>query len=247
MSRKIPTVSFFSFLGKSQKILKNPLPFHRENFTKYGDSFRLSLGLGKSIVFTRDAGLTKHMLQTQQKKYYKSPVQTDDLGRYLGKGLLTSNGEFWLKQRRLIQPSFYKKKLETIKTIIIDTINVELKKIEIDKTIDIFPLMNDLAFKVVGKSLFSYSKEVRQPFKKWWFLLSGAIKKTKNLSNEAREIIRTLIEERKKSNTNHNDLLDILLSTEYEDGSKMDIEQLIDEILILFVAGHETTNTKCSF
>ena len=195
-------------------------------------------------------------------------MQTDDLGRYLGKGLLTSNGDFWLKQRRLIQPSFYKKKLETIKNIIVDTIKVELQRIETDARIDIFDVMNDLAFKVVGKSLFSYSnnekvinrlqhiteqiqldliKEVRQPYKKWWLHLNGTIKKTTALSNEARDIIRTFIEERKHSNTNYNDLLDILLATEYEDGSKMDIEQLIDEILILFVAGHETTSNALTF
>lgn len=268
MSHKIPVVSFFSFLAKSQKVLKNPLPFHKENFIKHGDTFSLSLGFGKNIIFTRDAGLTKHMLQTQHKKYYKSPVQTDDLGRYIGKGLLTSNGTFWLKQRRLIQPSFYKKKLEAIKTIITKTITIELNKIETDKTVDIFPLMNDLAFKVVGKSLFSYSnneevinklqhitekiqldliKEVRQPYKKWWFLLNGTIKKTTAVSIEARGIIKTLIEERKNSNVNHNDLLDILLNTEYDDGSMMDIEQLVDEILILFIAGHETTSNALTF
>ncbi len=268
MSRKIPIVSFFSFVSKSRRILENPLPFHRENFTKHGSIFKLSLGFGKHIIFTRDAGLTKHMLQTQHKKYHKSPIQTDDLGRYLGKGLLTSNGAFWLKQRRLIQPTFYKKKLETIKNVIVETVKLELKKIETNKTVDIFPLMNDLAFKVVGKSLFSYSnnesvinrlqhitetiqqdlvKEVRQPFKKWWFILNGEIKKTTALSNEARANIKSLIEERKNSGKTYNDLLDILLSTEYEDGSKMDIEQLIDEILILFVAGHETTSNALTF
>jgi len=44
MPHKIPTVSFFSFLGKSKKILENPLPFHKENFAKYGATFSLSLG-----------------------------------------------------------------------------------------------------------------------------------------------------------------------------------------------------------
>ena len=208
------------------------------------------------------------MLQTQHKKYHKSPIQTDDLGRYLGKGLLTSNGEYWLQQRRLIQPSFYKKNLEHIKTIITETIQQELQRIETNKTVDIFPIMNDLAFKVVGKSLFGYGndetvinrlqhitetiqqdlvKEVRQPFKKWWFMLNGDIKKTTVLSEEARNIVQTFIEERKNSNKNHNDLLDILLHTEYEDGSKMNMEQLIDEIIILFIAGHETTSNALTF
>lgn len=268
MYKKIPSVSFFSFIRQSNSIVKNPLPFHRKNFNELGSVFKLTIGIGKSLIFTRDEGLTRHMLQLEHKKYYKSPVQTDELGRYLGKGLLTSNGAHWLKQRRLIQPSFYKKKLENIKNIIVKTIDEELLHIEEDTKFDVFPLMSDLAFKVVGKSLFSYSnknavisrlqyitekiqqdliEEVRQPFKKWWFVLTGKIAKTKALSVEARNIIQNLIEERKKANKSEGDLLDILLDAEYEDGFKMPMEQLIDEILILFVAGHETTSNALVF
>ena len=57
-------------------------------------------------------------------------MQTDNLGHYIGHGLLNSNGEYWLKQRRLIQPAFYKKKLEGVKNIILEVISEELKAIK---------------------------------------------------------------------------------------------------------------------
>ncbi|MBQ4818691.1 cytochrome P450 [Aquimarina sp. MMG016] len=265
----LPTVSFFKVLKNAKRILKNPLPFHHKNFEKHGDCFRVKLGFGSnSVIFTRDAGLAKHMLQKQHRKYYKSKLQTEDLARYIGEGLLTANGEKWLRQRRLIQPAFHKKKLELLVTTMKEVIDLELQKITSGQTIDVFPIMNDLAFKVVARSLFSYTgedkvisrlqyitesaqktliKEIRQPYKRWWFYLSGKMRSTLQLTQEAREILNGIIEERKNSSIHYDDLLDMLLNSKYEDGSAMDNEQLIDEILILFTAGHETTSNALTF
>lgn len=264
----IPKVSFFEVLKNAKNILSNPLPFHHKNFEKHGDVFEVNLGFGNSVIFTRDAGFAKHMLQNQHRKYHKSPLQSKELARYIGNGLLTSNGDHWLRQRRLIQPAFYKKKIDIIANTIRETICEELSRIESNVSADIYPLMNDLAFKVVAKSLFSYTdtgntmarlqhitetaqksliREIRQPYKRWWFHLSGQIKSTLKLTQEARDILDNIIEERRKSKDTYDDLLDMLLNSKYEDGSSMDNERLIDEILILFVAGHETTSNALSF
>ncbi|GAA4276933.1 cytochrome P450 [Aquimarina mytili] len=268
MGNTIPVVSFLTVLKNASRILKNPLPFHHENFEKHGNIFRVQLGFGHSVLFTRDAGLARHTLQKQHRNYYKSPLQSKDLAKYIGEGLLTANGEKWLKQRRLIQPAFHKKKLEEIIGTIQSVIREELSRILPDKTIEVFPLMSDLAFKVVAKSLFSYIdtgntisrlqyitqaaqktliKEIRQPYKRWWFYLSGKTRNTLKLTQEARDILNSIIEERKNSDSSYNDLLDMLLESRYDDGSAMDNEQLIDEILILFTAGHETTSNALTF
>ncbi len=264
----IPSVSFFEVLRNASRILKNPLPFHHKNFEKHGDIFRVNLGFGKSVIFTRDAGLAKYTLQKNHRNYRKSELQTRDLAKYIGEGLLTADGEKWLEQRRLIQPAFHKKKLEEIIVTIKSVVVAELSKIKPDKTFNIYPFMSDLAFQVVAKSLFSYTdtkniisrlqyitetaqksliKEIRQPYKRWWFHLSGKIKGTLRLTQEARDILNGIIEERKNSKEKYNDLLDMLLEARYEDGSAMDNEQLIDEILILFTAGHETTSNALTF
>lgn len=264
----IPYISFVNILKNAKQILSNPLPFHKKNFKKYGDTFGAKLGFGKSIIFTRDAGLITHILKTNHRNYHKSPIQSKQLAKYIGNGLLTSNGDYWLQQRRLIQPAFYKKKLEGVREIINTVVKEEIDTIPLNKTIDIRPIMSNLAFKVVGKSLFNYSedelsierlqkiteevqvaviKEIRQTYKYWWFVLNGHIAKTKKLAEESRSILRSLIEKRKLSTENHDDLLDLLLNSKYEDGSSMTMDQLIDEILILFVAGHETTANALSF
>jgi cytochrome P450 len=268
LPKSIPEVSFFRFLNHANNILKNPLPFHASNFKKLGDIFRLNIGLGKSVLFCRDAGLLQHALQRNQKNYAKSYIQTKDLAKYVGKGLLTAEGEHWQRQRKLIQPAFHKSQLVLLLDTIQQTIFEELKNIKTEKPVDIFPVFNDLAFQTVVKSIFNIAisdadiaslqhtteatqkmlvQELRQPFLVWWFNLSGKTKKHLDLTQNSRTILRRLVEERKKSSTKHDDLLDMLLSATYEDGTSMEENQLVDEILILFAAGHETTSNALTF
>ncbi len=267
-NKKIPSVSAFRFLVHSTQILKNPLPFHHKNFETKGDTFRLKLGFGKSVIFSRDAGFAQYALQKNQKNFTKSPIQTRDLSKYVGFGLLTSEGELWQKQRKLIQPAFHKKQLINLLDTIDAAIKTELAKIETNKPIDIFPIFNDLAFQTVVKSLFSSAvdqreinklqqitesaqqmlvKELRQPYLGWWFKLSGKINKHISETDEARAILKRLVNERRSSGKREDDLLDMLLEARYEDGNAMEEGQLIDEILILFTAGHETTSNALTF
>lgn len=266
--KQFPEVSLPKFLKHSLTILRNPLPFHKANFLLHGDSFRLKIGFGKSVIFTRDADFLSYVLQKNQKNYSKSPIQTRDLAKYIGKGLLTAEGEKWQRQRKLIQPAFHKSQLVLLLDTIYAIIQKELDKIVVDKPIDIFPIFNDLAFQTVVKSLFSSEikdeeikklqhtteitqqmlvKELRQPYLGWWFKLSGKIKFHIDLINESRAILKRLVNQRKQNSSKQNDLLDMLLDARYEDGSSMDEEQLLDEILILFAAGHETTSNALTF
>ena len=228
----------------------------------------MNIGFRNSVIFSRNAGLLEYVLQKNQKNYAKSPIQTEDLAKYVGQGLLTSGGEHWRKQRKLIQPAFHKKQLSKLLETIKKAILTEFEKIETGKEIDVFPIFNDLAFQVVVKSLFSSAatreeinrlqfitesaqkmlvRELRQPYLGWWFRASGKIDKYLQLTDESREILRKIVKKRRDSEKEFGDLLDMLLMAQYEDGAFMDDEQLIDEILILFVAGHETTSNALSF
>ena len=264
----LPTISLYQVFRNRKRILKNPLPFHNENFKKFGDSFRVKVGMGKSVVFTRNPGLIKHLLQKQHKSYHKSPLQTVDLAKYIGHGILTSNGEHWLTHRRMVQPAFHRRKLVGLTSAMEGAIKGELIKIKGNSILDVFPLMGDLAFQVVAKSLFSRNdiqedmatlkqitnsnqemliREMRQPYLKWWFRLSGQIAKHIGQSQEARALLNKIIEDRVTSGEGKDDLLDMLLSARYEDGTPMSRKQLIDEVLILFTAGYETTANALSF
>ncbi len=249
-------------------IAKNPIQFHHKWFNEKGDTFSIKSPFYGHIILTRDAVLTRHILQKNHKIYHKSKIQTTHLSKYVGYGLLTSSGDYWLKQRRLIQPAFHKDKIQNLVAIIDTAITTQVDTIKAEGMVDLYPLMNALAFEVVAKSLFNFSaetqtlnrlqfiieklqlfivKELRMPYKKLWYTLNGQIKYHMALVKESRAIINTIIEDRRQSKNNHDDLLDMLLHAQYEDGSTMTNDQLIDEILILFVAGHETTANALTF
>jgi cytochrome P450 len=264
--KNLPLITFFR---KAEAIRKNPIPYHKQFFAKYGDTFSVRLGRKKWLLLSRDKEVVEYILRKNHKNYYKSKIQTNYLSKYLGDGLLTSNGEMWLKQRRLIQPAFHKQKMEQLVSLMQQVIQEELKQVSVVEPTDVYDIMNHLAFKVVAKSLFNVSvteetllrlqeiiqevqeflvKEVRLPHKGWYFKLSGQVDKHLKLSEESRAILEKIIEERKRSNQQHDDLLDMLLATRYEDtGEPMSTKQLIDEITILFVAGHETTANALTF
>ena len=264
----ISKISRLQFYANARRILVNPLPFHHERFEALGDSFQLNVGWGRSVIFSRDAGFAEYVLVKNQKNYTKSPIQTEDVAKYLGKGLLTSEGEHWRKQRKLIQPAFHKKQLVNLLGSMHSAILEELKKVQTDQPMDIFPVFNDLAFQTVVKSLFSSAvgqeeisrlqyitesaqkmlvRELRQPYLNWWFKWHGDIQHNIDLTQEARGILKRIIDERKASGKREDDLLDMLLDARYEKGTAMSEKQLIDEILILFTAGHETTSNALTF
>jgi len=262
-------LSIVRFLSKAESIRKNPIPFHKKYFDQFGDTFSLKVGRTKHVILSRDNEVAVCVLQKQQKNYQKSALQTKFISKYLGKGLLTANGEFWLKQRRLIQPAFHKQKMNQLVQNMQQTIASELQHLPEGNPAALFPIMNQLAFNVVAKSLFHISasdekmnrlkviinevqefliKEIRLPYKALWFRISGQVEKHKRLALESDTIIKEIVEERKNSNIRQNDLLDMLLETRYEDtGQAMSTQQLIDEIKILFIAGHETTANALTF
>lgn len=261
-------VPFYKFLFNASSIAKNPIPFHNEIFEKYGESVAVKSPFYGHIVLSRDAKVAKHILQKKHKVYHKSKIQTKYLSKYVGYGLLTSSGDYWLQQRRLIQPAFHREKIEGLVHIIAASIDKQITQIKTNQLSDLYPIMNVLAFEVVAKSLFNFSadmdtlkrlqfiierlqlfivKELRKPFSKFKYWIKGEIQYHMKLVKESRAIILNIIEQRRNSTEQHDDLLDMLLHAQYEDGTYMSNDQLIDEILILFVAGHETTANALTF
>ncbi|KAF2508059.1 cytochrome P450 [Flavobacterium zhairuonense] len=262
-------LSILRFFKDAEGVRRNPIPYHKRYFGKLGDSFSLKIGFSKYLILSRDNDIAQYILVKNQKNYYKSKFQSVYLSKYLGKGLLTSDGDFWLQQRRLIQPAFHKQKMNMLVNNMNATITSEIDVLKENETFNAFPAMSQLAFNVVAKSLFEFSiseeklhrikfiieevqkflvKEIRLPHKALWFSLSGQVKKHLKLAEENDSIIKEIIETRNASNDDFNDLLNMLLETRYEDtGESMSTQQLIDEIKILFIAGHETTANALTF
>jgi len=261
--------SLYQSLKRAVKLVKSPIEAMSESNGIFGDIYTIDPVGSSRFIVTQNPELIEYVLKKNHRNYIKSKIVTDKLGRFIGQGLLTANGDYWLRQRRLIQPGFHIQKIKALYEIMKRTIDEFLLDFPIGDNIDVYPLMNKLAFNIVLKTLFNIDmpvstmntlsdfisenqrfviKDIRQPHLSWWYKLNGEVKKHLKKSNKARGMLRDLIRERKNVGEKRDDLLDMLLDSRYEDtGKPMEEEQLIDEILILFIAGHETTANALSW
>jgi cytochrome P450 len=262
-----PGYTVLSSIPRMFKQVKDPIGTMEESMQLFNGTYSVHLGTARYIV-TEDPGLIEHVLKSNHRNYHKSPLQSERLAKFLGKGLLTSNGDYWLKQRRLIQPGFHAEKIHALYGIIQKTVDEFLSNFPLGKQ-DVFPMMNALAFEIVINTLFDIKipketrlkisefineaqnfvmKDIRQPYKSWWFKLSGEEKENLDRAARTRAILSDIIQTRKKSGQRHNDLLDMLLDARYQDtGEPMEEHQIIDEIMVLIIAGHDTTANALSW
>ncbi|WP_375180991.1 cytochrome P450 [Chryseobacterium sp.] len=250
--------------------VNNPLEVISGNHAIAGDTYYLKATLtNKNFIFSQDKEFIEYILKQNQKNYFKSDIQSVTLRKYLGKGLLTNNGKDWLKQRRLIQPGFSKAKIAELISIMNEEINKAFTPFPDEPEIDLHDFFHTLTFNIVAKTLFSsdideesvkelgkiitevqevFAKEVRIPFYSQFLKSIGVIDKMIKKSTEAKNIIQGVLDKRRNSKEEKNDLLDMLIQARYEDTQlPMSDVQLIDEMLILFIAGHETTANALSF
>ena len=233
---------------------------------RYGDYVRLKL-FEENVVLIHYPDWVKYVLQSNYKDFAKMGKAIEKGREVLGNGLFTSEGEFWRKQRRLAQPAFYKRKLELLALTMVECIEDMLKDweayAESGEVVDIAQEMMRLTLNVVTRSLFS-STMSQEEFDLFSRLFPQMLKETnrriinpfpflnkipvqtsmdyeKNLE-KIDAILFRMIREREESGKEYDDLLGMLMAARDEDsGQGMSEKQLRDEVMTIFIAGHETT------
>ena len=95
-------------------MFRNPVQVLTKYTKLHGDTFRFYFGGVKEAIVTINPVVIQHVLKTNSENYHKSEIQKKRMGHFLGKGLLTTEGEAWKTQRRLIQTGFERKQLEVL-------------------------------------------------------------------------------------------------------------------------------------
>ena len=204
----------------------------------------------------------EYVLAAGSKNFIKAAsLRSPFFHRLVGKGLVTSEGEFWRRQRRLAQPAFHRDRVEGYARTMVAYAERMLAGWHDGRTLDAHDERMMLTQTVVAQTLFSAdvsgdSREIGQalsnivrPFAsqatlKW--ILDNRLPTPAHLrfNRDVRKIDRfvyRLIEERRASGEDTGDLLSMLLAAHDEDGSGMTDRQLRDELMTIFLAGHETT------
>jgi cytochrome P450 len=249
---------------------RNPVQVLSKYNERFGDTFQFYLGGLKEAIVTIDPAVIQHVLKTNAENYKKSDIQVKRMGHFLGKGLLTTHGEAWRTQRRLIQKGFDRKQLEALSSIMQDSLAESLR--DFDRQVhvgpvDIYPHLMKMTFAMVARSLFGARlkdedidlishtistvqefivRQTIQPYLNPWFSVSGALRKHEEMRTRADGVLLEYIRRRRNEEPGH-DLLQTLMDARYSDGEGMSDALVLSESMQLLVAGHETSSNALSW
>jgi cytochrome P450 len=262
-----PAIKGSSFIqGVMPEFNRDTLGFI-ERARNHGDVVRMRF-LYLTAYFLYHPDDIEYVLSTNAKNFIKSrSVRSPFFQRLVGNGLLTSEGEFWRRQRRLAQPAFHRQRISGYADVMVEFTHRLSSSWCNGEARDIHQDMMRLTLEIVVKTLFNSDvsgdaakveralSQIVKPFSSQatlkWIIDNRLPTKTHRQFNEwAKEIdkiVYRIISERRASGSDQGDLLSMLLAAHDEDGSQMTNRQLRDEVMTLFLAGHETTALTLSW
>lgn len=254
-------------LGPAYHARRAPLFWIPKWIEEHGDLFTIVAPLGRATVVARPEW-AKHVLVDAYPSYQAKSRAYGVLRILFGNGLVTSEGEFWRGQRKLIQPAFHRQRLERLFAMMVDRVTDCARKLRkaarAGQPMDVGPIFSHLTLDIIARAMFSTDVEgaaaevsrhiatlneyalrmLRQP---WLFLVPRRFptpfsRRQYHALRSLNEIVFGIIKERRHQPDRHDDLLAMLLSAcDEETGRGMTDQQLRDEVMTIFVAGHETT------
>ena len=249
-------------VGMALKLRSDPLNLLRALATEYGDVVLFHV-LMRERVLLNHPDLVEQVLVIQQDKFHKSELTRRITERMLGKGLLTSEGEFWRRQRRLAQPAFHRGRVNEYGATMREIAQTHISGWRDGDVRDLAREMTALTLDNAVRTLFSTALpgEAQQVGRAMTFLMryslarqrspirfpeSWPTPKNRRANRELAfmdSLVYRMIEERRSEKVSHRreDLLSLLMAATDDDGSHMTQKQLHDEAMTLFIAGHETT------
>ena len=247
-------------VGVLPEFRKDPAGFLEKMARQHGDLVYLPLGR-QHIYYVGHPDAIRDILVTHQNKFKKSRM-LERARVLLGDGLLTSEGQHHRRQRRLVQPAFHRDRLAGYGAVMVDRAAILRDQWQPGQPFDVLQEMMRLTLAIVAKTLFSTDVDseadeigsaLTQVFDLFEVILMPfseileklplpAVRRFKRARKRLDETIYRLIAERRASGEDAGDLLSMLLLAQDEEGSGgMTDEQVRDEALTLFLAGHETT------
>jgi cytochrome P450 len=249
-------------LGSLPAVRRDPLKVFLESFRDYGDVVRFRFGPMIGHLVSSPAG-ANHILAENNKNYGKQTRGYESLRYVLGNGLLTSEGDFWKRQRRIAQPAFHRQRIGGFAQAMVRAASEAAARFESQRgqVIDVADEMMRLTLRIVGETLLGHdpSGNASEVSSALSFLLAMVNQRTSRVIFFGRPILPTpenfrirrslatldaivhrIIAERRERPGD--DLLSMLMeATDESTGEKMDDRQLRDEAMTILLAGHETT------
>ncbi|HYH97043.1 cytochrome P450 [Hyalangium sp.] len=258
-------------IGVLRDVRKDVLGWLMRTATEHGPVARYRFGPARSYLVTHPEGL-KHVLQDHVKNYTKDHFSYSLFRRVVGDGLITSQGETWLKQRRLAQPAFHRARISAMaEQMVRATGDLAEHWSEAQRSGEPRHVVRDmmaLTLRIVGEALLGtdvraevqavsaafnvLSEQTVERFRSMRIIppvLPTAYDRAFRRANHTlREVVARVIAERRQRLEDRGDLLSMfMLARDEETGEQMDDAHLENEVLTMMLAGHETTATALSW
>jgi cytochrome P450 len=244
-------------------VQRNPLGLLRDGFRDHGDVVRLRFGTTRALFLAYPDHI-RHVLHDNDRNYDKHNVDYAMLRRLLGNGLLTSDGAFWNRQRRLIAPMFHRQRVDGFCNLMVNSTLEMLERwdalAQSGEPFDVVAEMTRLTLAIVAKALFSADvsdeaeaigaalTEVNRQLGEFslldmfWMIPTPRKRRFRAAVQTLDEVVGKIIDARSRAAARNEDLLSMLLEAIDEESNKgMTPQQVRDEVLTLLLAGHETT------
>ncbi|WP_439026845.1 cytochrome P450 [Haloarchaeobius sp. DT45] len=249
-------------LGSTLDFQRDPFTFRTKVARTYGPVASFDV-LTETFYLLTGPDHIERVLVHENEKYVKGEIFQTLLSPLLGQGLLTSEGKQWRTQRHRIQPAFRPDALSHYADIMVDETEDELATWAPGEVRNVHEDMMALTGEIVARSLFGVDVSDRTEvvaealdvvMRHAESLTSSMVPNWVPLPSKRRReeavtvldsVVYDIIEERRADPGD--DVVSALLAAEDEDGRTMSDEQLRDEVMTLFLAGHETTALSLSF
>jgi cytochrome P450 len=236
-----------------------------EHLARQGDFLRISFGLLGSAYFVNIPDLVQEILLKQARKFHKPFIVKYTAKEFFGENLFTSDEQLWQVLRAAIQPAFHAQRINAYASLMVDYSKVMVSQWQPGQVIDIPQAMMDLTLGITTKALFGrdlrdetegqaivrfielFSQRLNGfPIPSWVPIPSNW--EIKRLIAASDRFFSPLIEERRQSVEEHNDVLSMLIEAQAADTTGLLTNQQIrNEVMNLFAAGYEVTAHTLAF
>lgn len=245
---------------RTRRMLVDPLHLLLEGYERYGPVFTLRIFHGK-IVFMIGPEANHHMLVSHAKDFSWREGHLGDLIPLLGDGLLTIDGEFHRRSRKIMLPAFHHERIAALSDLMETEIESAVGGWRAGQELDLYGWTRRLAMRIAMRALFGMGGRAEaadlfevalgfwgQPY--IWQVMRGPRTpwaRMQQARGELDALIYSEIDRRRASGERGEDILSLLIDADDEDGRTLSKQHVRDEVMTLLFAGHDTTTSTVTF
>lgn len=250
---------------RTRRMLRDPLGLLLESYERHGPIFTLRVFHGR-VVFMLGPEANHYVTVSHAQNFSWRDGHMGDLIPLLGDGLLTIDGDFHKRSRRIMLPAFHRERIETATATMTEEVEGEIGRWRAGEELDLYHVTRRLALRIAMRALFGFDPAVAagrtdaaDQFERalgFWsrdYLMQimrgpgSPFSRMQRARHALDQLIYAEIARRRGSGERGEDILSLLLDASDEDGSGLTDSQIRDEVMTLLFAGHDTTTSTVAF